>query len=157
MFTEMALFDNLNSSECLIRFDSSDLKMFANQIAANLIAASKSYPVGVNPYPKDDPVGGILVQRMNWASHGFINALQTEAKFLYLLVEYAVKRARLPFTMERTEATLITDALNAYQEWKTELCRAEQEEMGEHWGTATGFFKANWAEHNKAFLALWSR
>ncbi len=140
----------------LFKLDVLTLIRLVEQTAASLIAACKDYPYD-GRLPEQSPIGKVLVGRMEgWDKTNFTNTLLSQAELLHAFVKHAVECRRPPLpVMSRDTAQLVADALARFQEWKTNLCRAEQEEYGEHWGTGTGFNKANWTDRNKKFLALW--
>lgn len=156
MSKQIEVFAGPDGWDTLLKLRPSELLGLVGQTAASLIVACESYPRNGSA-PKESPIGKILVERMNWADHGFTNALLSQANFLYALVTDAVDRRQPPALMEKSTAKLVTDALAAFQRWKTSLCQAEQEEHGEHWGTATLFFQKDWTDHNEKFLTLWHR
>jgi len=55
-------------------------------------------------------------------------------------------------TWRPQDLKLVADALNTYQRWKTNLCVRTQEQRGEGFGTATGFYKADWTDLNDKLL-----
>lgn len=125
------------------------------QTAASLIVACQDYPFDGSP-PTQSPIGSVLASRMEgWERPEFTSTLLSQAQFLYACVGHIVGCGQSPSVMSREVANLVADALAHFQEWKMKLCRAEQDEHGEHWGTGTGFYKANWTDRNKKFLTLW--
>jgi hypothetical protein len=125
--------------EPLIEMESPSLTMFVAQTAANLLASSRGGYPSDEIIPEKDPVGYILASRLSWAHHGFTNALVSQADFLYAVVETSV-RMRMPVVFQdRLIASLITEALEAFQIWKTNLIKVQKERHGEDWGDATKF------------------
>jgi hypothetical protein len=58
-------------------------------------------------------------------------------------------------TPDINEAILIAKSLNVYQDWKTAICKREEEVYGKGWGSATGFYTSVWNKYNKEFLDLY--
>lgn len=144
----------------VIRTDQLTLRNLMIQTAANIIDACRSYPSDGSA-PEDSCIGSILTSRFNWAHHGFTNALQTQVALLYAYVEAILELEKNPpvlkVSIEEMEAELFVQALEKYQGFKTGICKHEQEKHGEHWGTATEFFKKDWTDLNEKLLALFKR
>lgn len=139
----------------LVEINTPTLSVFLAQIAASLLAAAKSYPRD-GTIPEADPVGSILDIRMRWAPHGFTNGLVSQAELLYQVVHTSVAMGRpTPNIMSEELALLITDALAVFQEWKTDLIRAQKEEFGESWGDATSFNQMDYTDQSEEFLRFW--
>ena len=94
---------------------------------------------------------------------GKTNELVTIATFIYAFVKGELQnpyQGAFPelfssFSDERDkQKRTITDALSAFQSYKTAICKAEQAEMGENWGSATGFFQKDWTDLNGRFLSV---
>jgi hypothetical protein len=144
----------------LLQIDSVHLKHLLIQTAANIIATCKSYPHDGSE-PKDSAIGQILASKVNWAFNGYVNALQAQVQLLYSAVGEMVKpegMSRLFIVgLEKSEAELIAQALQEFQDWKTAFCKHEQEKEGENFGTETGFFKATWTDRNDQLFALFKQ
>jgi len=139
----------------LMEMEQVTLSFLACQTAASVLQACTEYPA--TDYPIDGPsgsrIGRWLTSSQNWASHGFTNALQSQVQFLYALVEAHVKAGgKTHFLGDPSVKKLVAEALATYQGWKTMVCRDRQTRSGEHFGTATGFFKADWADLNQKLL-----
>lgn len=148
--------DSLGRRDPLVEMQSPTLVMFIAQTAACLLAATIGYPRD-DTEPLDDPIGSILVSRMDWAPHGFTNALLSQAALLYAVVDASVKMGMpIPTFFDRKIALLITDALAAFQEWKTDLIQAQKEEFGEQWGDATSSNQMDWTDQTAKFLRFWA-
>jgi hypothetical protein len=142
-----------DSNNFLIGFDINSLDMFLIQTAANIILACKTYPHD-GSRPAESPIGSELVQRFNWADHGFINALQIQVSVIYDVVKRMVINGEWPLPIRIESAKIFTEALQEYQNLKNAICEKEKEEHGKHWGNATGFFQADWSDQNEKFLEL---
>ena len=98
-----------------------------------------------------------------FCDHDVTNNMVVKATFLYRLVESELdnphRNGWFALLGERTDEIQanrenIATALSAFQSYKTAICKAEQEEMGPAWGTATGFYQTDWADLNEKFLAV---
>ena len=106
-------------------------------------------------YPEGrDTALNILNENVNWASHGFINALQSHVELVYAYQE-AVIGQELLICPDFDEAILITKCLEIYQNWKDAIVEREKAMHGEQWGDAGGFNKAKWDKNNEKFLMLY--
>jgi hypothetical protein len=146
--------------ESIIEFeDIGTLKRFIIQTAANVLLSCEQYPTGIREKPVKG-IGEIITDRFDWDSPIFTNALMTQVKFLFAIVENAIVSNGLPYNFVDEEKEdmqireIIADALTAFQGWKTEINRNEKKEFGKEWGDATKFVRMDWTKHNKDFLAL---
>lgn len=95
---------------------------------------------------------------LHWDVHSCINAIQNHVEIIYAYVEAILdfKNHNLYINMpDINEAILIAKSLNIYQDWKTVICKNEEEVNGEGWGSAMGFYTAKWNKNNKEFLDLY--
>lgn len=147
-----------NEIELLITTEAPELRMLAVQLAANILTACREYPVEEDKLPSTGP-GRLVKDRMPWAPHGITNAMQSQVSLLYAIVEMIVENYPsnaavfvafdgMPF------AQIVTDALTAYQGWKEKVCEKQREAHGPNWGSATGFFRADWTDLNEKLLGL---
>ncbi len=136
----------------LIIEDSRLLKSLTIQTAASIIESLKTMPTDPNAIP-DKGIGGIVAQHVNWASHGYTNALQAQVRLIYDVAKRNVESPQEPpINFEQGERELITKALSRYQSYKFELIQKEKEIYGEHWGDANEFDKKDWTVYNDRFL-----
>ena len=139
----------------LMEMEQVTLMFLVCQTAASILQACAEYPAtdDLIDGPSGSGIGRWLTASQNWASHGFTNALQSQVQFLYALVEAHVKAGgKTHFLGDPSVKKLVADALTTYQGWKTMVCRDGQARNGGHWGTATGFFKADWTDLNQKLL-----
>jgi hypothetical protein len=156
------VFVSKDEGGALVKMDSVHLKLLLLQSAACVIECCEGYATGPEGavVPKTAPIGRILRESVNMAEHGFISALQSQVALLYTFVKEVVTsegKTRIIAVIEQGEITLIAKALETYQKYKTAICKAEQKTHGEHWGTAMGFFQADWTDLNGKFLALFQK
>jgi len=123
-------------------------KMLVTQTAACIISETVKMPTDYS-----DPevgIGKVLVdQGVNWAGHGYVNALQSQVSFLYesiLLLEKQI------YLWDDKCLWLVVTALSAYQDYKTKLVEYGHRTYGENWGNATDFNKKDWTDRNHLLL-----
>ncbi len=95
---------------------------------------------------------------VHWDTHQCINAIQSHVEIIHAYVEAILlykKQNMYINTPDINEAILIAKSLNVYQDWKTAICKREEEVQGKGWGQATGFYRAVWNKYNKEFLDLY--
>ncbi len=95
-----------------------------------------------------------LNEHVNWAQHGFINALQSHVELIYAYQESVINQ-ELQIGPDLDEAMLITRCLRIYQKWKDDIVRREKAVHGEQWGDGGGFNNVKWDENNEKFLMLY--
>jgi len=146
----------MGPSGIVVEGDVVEMNKLIEWVAACVLFALDYYPIDGS-----DPTGGpgkVLVGRMNWASHGFTNALLTQVNWLYGIVEVVVDAKGCAPALFNSVATvdLVIDALSAFQKWKEANCRKMQEKYGPEWGIATDLYKKDWTdkcdEFRKAML-----
>lgn len=136
----------------IITADVNALDMLAIQTAACILQACKEYPTGENDYPSTG-VGGILVERMTWAPHGFVNGLQSQVELLYQIVRAKVEMPGYSLLLSgAAKRKIVADALSAYQEWKTRVVEDDYRVHGPTAGKETEFNKKDWTDLNEKFL-----
>jgi hypothetical protein len=156
------IFVSKDESDVLVKIGILNLKSLLLQSAACIIECCENYTIGPEGavIPQSAPIARILRESTNMAENGFVNALQSHVALLYTFVKEIVAsegKTQIFVLIEQGEITLITKALDAYQKYKTAICKAEQKTHGEHWGTAMEFFKADWTDLNSKFLALFQK
>lgn len=131
-----------------------EMDKLLEQTAASVISSLQGLPT-----KKAKPISGpglILAQRMDWAPHGFINALQSQVGFLYSVVNQVVESGDNPrpamFCFPAT-AKIVVAALKEYQKWKDKLCEDEVFKYGPE-AADDGFFKKNWTDKSEEFLQI---
>jgi len=149
MTREIEFFEGAQKIDHLILIGGSDLNFFFLQTSASIIQACKEYK-----YFSNSPILNIIKEKCTWAEHGYTNCLLSQVKFIYFLVEFSVINKHLPYMMGGKSIELLTDALQAFQNYKTYLIEEEQKEMGKNWGAATNFNTMDWTKYNKEFLEL---
>lgn len=103
-------------------------------------------------------IPGVLTKYVNWAPHGYVNAVQSQVALLYGIVELYVKNKKgIPIHLDADRRRLIADALSAYQEHKTKIMEEERKEHGESWRSSTVFYKKIGLHLMKLFLKINSR
>jgi hypothetical protein len=134
------------------------LKMLVLASAASAIDSMSQW----NPDANGNPTptrgsSGILAQSVNWASHGFSNAIQEQVALVYGFQKAVIERKQVVYMMDVKEAHLIARCLEEYQAWKEEHIRKVKIYQNcPYFGDATGFNRAKWNENNETFLALWN-
>ena len=133
------------------------LKMLLVQTAGCVIHCLDVSP----PKEYDNPIAGpgkVIADRVRWASHGYVNALQEQVAFLYGFVEWCVRENGIPigpaFVGDRGEINLILEALERWQVAKTAVVKQQQAAHGANFGSATGFVQMDWTDQNEKFRAL---
>lgn len=103
----------------------------------------------------NDPVAVLLRERMNWADHGFTNALQAHVSLLHDYAQLIVDHPEdFGYLVDRDVRQLMADALSAYQTWKTiHIVQVKLEMNSEIFGDATGFNCMDWTDLNDTLLA----
>lgn len=140
-------------AKIIIEVEALKLKDLIMQTAACVIQECQTMPI-----QRRSPVvgaGSILANseiRQYDSPEGSVNALQSQVAFLYEFVKLECTRKSTILTKE--ERKFIACALSEYQHLKTTICREEEKEHGKGWGSATGFYRANWEDWNEEFLAL---
>ncbi len=137
-------------------FDQVFLRMFAMQLAANIIVGCPE----LNARGASEPTStsdSLIRSRMNWLSSGA--AFYTQATMLYAIVELIVSSKGTTFCSIIAGGSdgvefrkLLADGLLVFQEWKTESWKKIQEEHGEHFGTHTENFMRDWTDLNGQLL-----
>lgn len=105
--------------------------------------------------PPRGTVLGDLNDTLNWAKHGFVNALQSHVEIIYAYVKYLVDNPDNNF-LDYSEALLLAKALSTYQRWKEEKIMRDKEKI-EEWGNTTEFNKAIWNDCNEELLAMYKK
>lgn len=132
------------------------LRMVTLTSASMIIQECKAWSDHKNSCaPPRGTVLGDLNDTVNWAEHGFVNALQSHVEIIYAYVEYLVDNPDNNF-FDLSEATLLTEALSTYQEWKEEKIKRDKEKI-DGWENTTEFNKAVWDDNNKELLAMYKR
>lgn len=134
-------------------------KMLALLSAAMIIRECEKFqPNGeLSNYPEDrDTALGILYEYVNWASHGFINALQSHVELVFAYQEAVIDK-KFFAGPDFKDALLINKSLEIYQKWKDDIVKRENVVYGEKWGDASGFNTAKWNKNNEKFLMLYKR
>lgn len=133
--------------------DSIDLGLLATQTAASILAALKDMPLDGFP---EHGVGGIIQKYdVNFAKHGYINALQSQVEILYNIVKASTDKVSPkynPILVDVNQKKLIAAALSSYQDWKTAHINELTKKYGRDFGKNTGFNKSDWSEYNQLFL-----
>lgn len=125
------------------------LRMVTLTSAAMVIRECKAWSGHKILYsPPKDTVLGDLEESVNWANHGFVNALQSHVEIIYAYVKYLVDDSNKNFIV-RAEALVLLKALSTYQKWKEDRINRDEEEMGH----LTGFGKAVWNDLDEKLLA----
>lgn len=141
--------------------DPFDFKLLAVQTAATVLFICKNRSPAVFSSPDEgdgeayDPIAIILSTYQNWADNGYINSLQAMVELLYDYVQDQIDDTSRSFLLSSGDRRIITDALAAYQAWKTDRIAADKARLGkgyEHWGDATGFNQMDWSDLNVKFL-----
>lgn len=153
------VFVSITEGSCLIEMQPHGLKQLIAQTAACVIECCENYSIGPDGgvVPLAAPIGRFLKYSLKWREQEVINALQAQVEFLYTFVgEVVASRGKtiIAIGIEKRETNLIAKALELYQKYKTAICEAEQKKYGQHWGSGTSFFQADWTDLNKEFLAL---
>lgn len=131
------------------------LRMVALTSASMVIRECKAWSNHKILYsPPKDTILGDLNNAVNWAKHGFVNALQSHVQIIYAYVEHIVDNPNNNY-LDFTEAVLLTKALSTYQKWKEEKIKRDKEINGETWGDMIGYNKAVWNDRNKELLAAY--
>lgn len=156
------VFVSKDESGVLLKIDSIRLKSLLLQSAACVLECCEHYSFGPEGavIPQDAPIGRILRKYTRMAENGYVNAVQSQVQLLYAIVKEIVAsegKTHIILILEQGDINLITNALDAYQKYKTAICKAEQETHGEHWGTAMDFFKVDWTDQSSKFLALFQK
>jgi hypothetical protein len=89
------------------------------------------------PYDTAEKAIPFLREYVNWADHGYLNALYSFVTFLHhyaVMVNYSKLQP-----MERSTMALVKDALISVQAWKMLEIAAAKSAHGPHWGDATGW------------------
>ena len=144
------------NNDYIAKFDLLTLEHLLLQTSASLIVGCRTYPVKEETLPTSSDIGVTLMKYTTWAYNGYTNALLAQADFIKSFIYHCIRTTTKPYLMDYKSACLLADSLEHFQAYKTEICKDEQVKHGEHWGTATGFFKANWTEYNQEFLSLWN-
>lgn len=140
------------SNSMLLSMDSTTVAFLCHGAASDII-----YFCGYNePDSEHRPSHGpsaILSERMSrWAECGIHNVIHFQVEFIYSVVEYQINSSHL--ILRDTESLLlITEALRAYQNWKTKVCQKDQERHGKMFGTGTEFFHKNWTDLNDRIMS----
>ena len=138
--------------EALIQAETHVLCMLAAQTACCIIQACQELPTDTDTLPTQG-ASAILAKSMNWSENALTNALQSHVNLLYALAELFLEdRLMLPMDWT-TLIPLMARAFSAYQEWKTAVCRKEEEKMGKGWGSALEFYQRDWTALNEKLLA----
>lgn len=124
-----------SSSDIIVKFKVSDYRMLLLVSCANIIDACKEN----NPQTT-------LKKYVNWADHGFTNALLSQVEFVYNFMSHVILKDNYLFSIFSGEKQIIVEALKSFQQFKTELCNQEEKEHGKGWGTGTPFYKKDWTD-----------
>jgi hypothetical protein len=93
-----------------------------------------------------------LKQHINWAAHGYLNALIQEAAFMYGMIKQFLGMpdgyAKLSI-LDHESIPIFQRALLQFQTWKTREIKQDQSYHSPNWGTATGFNKFDWSDLNE--------
>lgn len=148
-----------------LEFEPIAFKLLVVQTAATVLYICEQQSPGNQFSPGDqpdevyDPIAVRLSTYENWAVQGYTNAFQAMVVLLYDFVKMVVndEKTLTLHWFEHDEPRLITDALTAYQEWKTAKVAADKVRFGEHWGDAMPFNSKDWTDQNQQFLAIFRR
>jgi hypothetical protein len=151
------------SQTCLV-FEDLSFKWLVMQTAATVLyiceqrSPSNQFGPGERADEKHDPIEIKLSAYENWAENGFTNALQTQVSLIYDFISLVLSDRNYlnVYLFEQNEPRLLTDALIAYQAWKTAKIAADKARYGEHWGDASPFNRKDWTDQNERFLAMFS-
>jgi hypothetical protein len=143
--------------QAVVMFDLNALNFFVSITAANIIDQVSHMPnnKGEGTRPRSGS-GKLLSDKVNWADHGYLNALQSQVEFLYSWVGEAIRdymSAGL-YLMTRGQVELIAEALSSYQVYKTKVIEWQKTEDGELVGANTQFVKMDWTDQNNKLLSL---
>lgn len=130
----------------LVEVESTSLTFLAYQTAASVIHTCNENPPDAKRMNRG--ASAILETRVNWADHGLLNALLAQIGFLYALVEAQVELGQRTVLFMLDSPSIITDALSAFQAWKT----AYAEALGGKYGKKTVFYRKDWTDLNERFL-----
>lgn len=145
---------NLNT---VIMASSIELNFFVMQTAASLSVASRSYSIDDSETGITNAIEEEVASYVNMASHGYKNALQSQAEFLYNYAEQIISTGKPPFMRDKQTAILLTNALQEYQTYKTKVCKKDEEKYGEGFGSKTGYNTKDWTDLSEKFLKLFKQ
>lgn len=147
-----------DGSNFILMMDVVDLQKLIEQTAACVLQACQEMPISQEEKPSIG-AGGILAERMRWAHHGFVNALQSQVSLLYSCVEAALRSnmsARGILFRSEEFRQLVADALATYQDWKTRHCQQIEDEHGQGFGSQTEFYRKDWSDLNEQLLSMYN-
>lgn len=139
----------------VVQINSVSMSFFTDQVAATILKEVETMPI--DGYLKTKPaegVGGELAKRFDWDGAGFVNSLLDQVSFVYAYVKYLVENTKHLPLPNGAELQLYADALQAFQDWKTRLVKAEKDIHGPVWGDAMDFNRAVWTDLNYKLLVL---
>lgn len=134
-----------------------NLKLVALLSASVIIKECENWePISIeNDYfPVIGTALGNLITHTSLSRSGFINVLESHVHIVYAVVKRDTEHFREETCLDISEAELLTDALDTYQEWKETVVKKGQEQYGKDWGSVTDFNKMVWNKHNKALIKL---
>ncbi len=135
-------------------FDPVDMRFLMVQTAACvLVICEQREPEVAEQKGYFDPVKAKLAEYVNWADHGYTNALQTQVSLLYDFVKMSIDDPSQRYILMAGDRSIITAALQAYQAWKTQLIAAEKVSYeAEASVDSTRFNQRDWSDLNEQFL-----
>ena len=144
------------ASTSIIEADFVSLRGLILQASANVIYACENYPTG-EKIPRTGATA-VLARYTQWTSQGHINSLQDQVALVHqvaqALAENPAQFGSVFLLDAHQTVPIITDALQAYQNLKTRICKEEEEAHGIGYGKGTNFYKMDWTSHNAALLKL---
>lgn len=145
-----AVYSSPVTTKFLIETDTLHLMLLTVQLAANIIHQAKN--IATDGSASNGP--SVLVERKmsRWAAHGTSNALLSQVTLLHAIAEMLVTNpsdmSRGIFFMDDRKdiVSIVIEALSAYQTWKNNHVKKEQDINGRHWGSATWFFQVDFTD-----------
>lgn len=148
----------MHKSRYSVELDPVNTNMLCAQTAACvLLVCEQRDPAEAAKFKGEvnDPVAVLLRERVNWADHGFTNALQAHVSLLHDYVQLIVDCPEdFGWLVQYDVRQLVADALSAYQAWKTRhVAQVKIDMKSDIFGDATGFNKMDWTDLNERLLA----
>ena len=148
-------------------FDPIRMKMLAMNTAATILVICESRDPAVAHSPSEgpnganedgyDPIAQKLSGYVSWAADGYTGSLQAMIEFVYDYVTVQLNDSQEISLHSPGEKRVITDALRAYQVWKTAFTQAERNRLGnQNFGISSEFNTKDWTDQNELFLFQWS-
>lgn len=101
-----------------------------------------------------------MAMKGNWASHGVENAMIPMAALIYSYLEtdlkFGDKIGVFGIMADRELIKLVLLSMTKMQEWKEKVVERNVKLHGPTFGSATGFRKMNWTQHNEAIIKRYS-